>query len=224
MCTLSQVNAQDIIGYFAGQPDSFSEYAVYVGEKKKLNLGFSYIQTRVVSTKATEKGKIVTTEHKILNKKKKISKLIKAMGMGEGILMPTTIDEKGGYYLTHDFLLGYGKNMERKGYIFYVPSQLSVGDTLQSGKQILSYQLMGRKNKILVTYSDMKVVSEENLSTAAGEFPCVKIEGKVNIDDLKDDRNSEQGTVTYWMAKGIGVVKYLNDFDSSYTFELESFK
>lgn len=83
---------------------------------------------------------------------------------------------------------------------------------------------MGRKNKILVTYSDMKVVSEENLSTAAGEFPCVKIEGKVNIDDLKDDRNSEQGTVTYWMAKGIGVVKYLNDFDSSYTFELESFK
>lgn len=71
MCTLSQVNAQDIIGYFAGQPDSFSEYAVYVGEKKRLNLGFSYIQTRVVSTKATEKGKIVTTEHKILNKKKK---------------------------------------------------------------------------------------------------------------------------------------------------------
>lgn len=224
ICALSQVNAQEIVGYFSDQPDSFSEYAVYVGKKKKLNLGFSYIQTHVVSTKPAEKGKIVTIEHKILNKRKKVSNIIKAMGMGEGLLMPTTIDEKGGYYLTHDFILGYGKNMKRKGYIFYVPAQLNVGDTLQSGKQMLSCQLMGRTSQILVTYSDVKVVSEELLNTSAGEFPCVKIEGKVNIDDLKNDRTSMEGTVTYWMSKGIGVVKYLNTLNSSYTIELESVK
>lgn len=40
------------------------------------------------------------------------------MGMGEGILMPTTIDEKGGYYLTHDFLLGYGKIWNEKAISF----------------------------------------------------------------------------------------------------------
>lgn len=84
--------------------------------------------------------------------------------------------------------------------VLYLPAKIGIGTNWSNDTKI--EQLQTLENVTLTSKS--KVVREETVKTPAGDFTCFVVQetGKMKATDL--DVNSE---ATYWIAKGVGLVK-----------------
>lgn len=162
-----------------------------------------YFEKKVIDVKEENGTKSVQYHWQVLNRKKKPSKIIKAMGFGEGY--QTIIKfENGAYYMTYDFGWSCFPG-ERSGYLLKIPQNLKVGDTLEGGTlKFVSKGGFGNTFNNELNFDDFKVVDEGELETKAGKIRCLKITGKVTGTYHKSKVNS---TETIYFAKNIGIVR-----------------
>lgn len=172
----------------------------------------SYIQ-QVVTKTAVENGVLaVYIQLRYLNKKMEDSKPIDLSGGFKKLkerIYKVEIDPKGNYHLTHNlFYDAWDIFKGRKGFAVFVPSDMKQGMKLDCGQ--ITQQSIGRaggyRNSV-TTYSDWEVLGEGTLEVPAGKFQCVKVRGKVAIQEDSAKTPSE-GDITCWIARGVGIIRY----------------
>lgn len=198
----SKVNA--VMPYTLFRKGSVAEYTIYQnGKQSQFFGGPTYVQQVVVDEKI-ENGLLVSYVQQLLfNKKHEPSKGINAKF--KSYYYPTEIDTAGNFHLTHDISRDFIMLSKRNGYAMFVPGKIGVGNRLNCSTIIDDAKnLFGGTVKAKAEYKDFMVVGEESVTTPAGTFNCIKLTGKV-IETIA-------GTISYnytwWLARGIGFVKY----------------
>lgn len=186
---------------------SMAEYCFQYKGKQTQLMGLPTYFQQIVSDERIENGMLVAyIKGALLNKKHEPLKGI-AASFKESIF-PVEIDTAGTYHLTHNFIEDFNIITKRSGYGVLVPGDMRQGMRLKSGTLYDNTKnLVGVKTNIETVYSDWQVVGQENISTPAGTFDCVKITGYLK------KRAGNKGTfygqnITCWMARGIGIVQY----------------
>ena len=198
----SKVNS--IMPYTLFRKGSVAEYVIYInGKQAQFFGGPTYVQQVVVDEKI-ENGLLVSYVQQLLfNKKHEPSKGIKAEF--KSYYYPTEIDTAGNYHLTHDISRDFIMLSKRNGYAMIVPGKIDIGSRLNcSTINDDAKNLFGGKVKAKAEYKDFAVVGEEDVTTPAGTFKCIRLTGKVT----ETSAGSVSYNYTWWLARGIGFVKY----------------
>ena len=201
-----KVNA--INPYTLYRKGSVAEYAFeWKGKPSKFREGPSYVQQIVVDEKIENGLLVAYVQQAFFNKKHKPSK-----GLPDSFksyYYPTEIDTAGTFHLTHDINRGFVFLTKRQGYAMMMPSDLKIGDLLQCNTiKDRSKNGLGGAIDFTTSYSDFKVVGEEQITTPAGTFNCLKLTGRTT------EKMGGVGGYTYnaycqwWIARGIGFVRY----------------
>ncbi|MGM9734182.1 MAG: hypothetical protein ACI3YT_08705, partial [Prevotella sp.] len=193
-----------IMPYTLFRKGSVAEYVIYLnGKQAQFFGGPTYVQQVVVDEKI-ENGLLVSYVQQLLfNKKHEPSKGINAKF--KSYYYPTEIDTAGNYHLTHDISRDFIMLSKRNGYAMIVPGKVVVGDRLNcSTINDDAKNLFGGTVKAKAEYSDFTVVGEESVTTPAGTFNCIKLTGKAT----ETSAATISYNYTWWLARGIGFVKY----------------
>ena len=104
-----------------------------------------------------------------------------------------------------------GMNVEIQGDHLVIPETLQVGDTLPSSTTTMTMKTEG--NSMTMSTMSFKinkrtVAAQEDITTAAGTFPCYKItyQMDVNMKVMGMGRTTVY-TGTEWIAEGVGMVR-----------------
>lgn len=193
--------------YLLYRKGSMAEYC-YQQNGKQLTNSLSGVPTylrQIVEDEKIVNGQLVAyIRQEAYNKKHEPSKGIPASF--KEMVLPTEIDPSGTFHLTHNVaedLFNLGK---RQGYCLLIPGNLQPGMKLQcSTLHDVSKSAFGTVKRETV-YSNWQVVGEEQIQTPAGTFNCMKLTGKLS---QRYDKGKFFGeSITCWMARGIGIVKY----------------
>lgn len=184
---------------------SVAEYAFEKAGKPIRFMGGPYYIQQIVADAKIENGLYVAYVNQVfLNKDKEPMKGISKEA--KEYLFPTEIDTAGTFHLTHDISRDVLLVQKRRGYAMLMSSDMKVGDVLKcSSITDEAKSLLGGKVKATATYSDFKIVGEEQVTTPAGTFQCLKLTGK---STEKNGAQSAKYLYTWWIARGIGFVKY----------------
>lgn len=198
----TKINA--IQPYTLFRKGSMAEYVIETdGVRGRFFGGPTYVQ-QVVQEEKIENGLLVAYIQQLLfNKKHEPSK-----GISEkfkSFYYPTEIDSAGNFHLTHDISRDFMIISKRNGYAMLVPGDVKAGDKLNcSSIHDTAKNMFGSQLKVKAEYSDFTVEGEEQITTPAGTFNCIKLTGKV-MDEMPTPANYNY---TWWLARGIGFVKY----------------
>lgn len=210
LCWSVATMAQDVLPYALVTPDAMVEYVLTRGEKKKLNMGPCYYRISVANASLTEDGsQNITYRLDMLDKKKNISSYSQVAGTKDGFFNAILVAPDGSYKMDQDILFGIGQDMARAGFMFIVPGEMSVNQTLEGGSVRQEYKVMGTSVKSNYEYQNVTVIGEEDITVPAGTYHCMVIEGTA-VGNLNKDRIVLPFKM--WMARGIGVVRYRADF------------
>ena len=99
--------------------------------------------------------------------------------------------------------------LKRQGFGILIPGNLKAGSLLKCGK-IHDVAKGGLGTKLVVDseYRDWRVVGNETISTPAGVFDCVKLEGFLSFKDGITSVEPSKEYITMWLARGVGIVRY----------------
>lgn len=94
--------------------------------------------------------------------------------------------------------------MDISGTDIEMPNDLSVGKDLADANVTVNMSMSGFKMEISVDQTNRKVISEENVTTAAGSFDCMVITETTKSKTMgaKIELNSK-----LWLAEGVGMIK-----------------
>lgn len=199
----TKINA--INPYTLYRKGSIAEYAFEKeGKQVKFMGAMSYLH-QIVADAKIENGLLVAyIQQAFHNKKNEPMKGISKEA--KGYLFPTEIDTAGTFHLTHDISRDFIFLTKRQGYAMLMPSDMKVGDNLKCNTiNDDSKNLLGGKIKAKAVYTDFKVVGEEQISTPAGTFNCLKLTGKVSETT---GRQTVNYIYNWWIARGVGFVRY----------------
>lgn len=151
---------------------------------------------------------VVTVKHTWLPEKE-MKKPVEIRKYAEGQSYTTEIDPHGIYHLTHN--LQFDKYVlkikERNGYAVLIPSEMKVGQTLESSTMQDVIAAAVGKVKPIANYTNVKVVGKEKVTTPAGTFDCVKITGDFYQEGKWVTMHRVKYKFNWWFAKGLGLVK-----------------
>lgn len=199
------VNAKN--PYTLYRKGSVAEYCFqHKGKQTQYQGGPTFVQQIVVAEKI-ENGLLVShIEQALFNKKHEPSKGI-AASFKES-LFPTEIDTAGTYHLTHNIMQDFMIIDKRRGFGVLIPSDMKPGMQLKcSTLYDNAKNLFGGIVKVETVYSDWTVVAEEQITTPAGTFDCVKLTGTLSQKQGSNGKFVKEN-ITCWMARGIGIVQY----------------
>lgn len=199
------VNAKN--PYTLYRKGSVAEYCFqYKGKQTQYRDGPTFVQ-QIVAAEKIENGLLVAhIEQALFNKKHEPSKGIVASFKES--LFPTEVDTAGTYHWTHNILQDFMVISKRQGYGVLIPGDLKPGMELKCGTLYdTAKNLFGGTFKVETVYSDWKVVAEEQISTPAGTFNCMKLTGTLAQKQGSNGKFVKEN-ITCWMARGIGVVQY----------------
>lgn len=184
---------------------SIAEYAFEKEGKPVRFMGGPYYVQQIVADAKIENGLYVAyVNQAFLNKDKEPMKGVSKEA--KEYLFPTEIDTAGTFHLTHDISRDVLLVQKRKGYAMLMSSNMKIGDMLKcSTITDEAKSLFGGKVKATAAYSDFKIVGEEQVTTPAGTFQCLKLTGK---STEKNGAQNAKYLYTWWIARGIGFVKY----------------
>ena len=203
--------AQTTEGFFLSKEGAKMEYTETLGAiAKYISEDYTYQTKEVTKIKLQEDGTTsVIIKHLTLDKNKKPSKLFNK----KGFFTATEVFPDGSYTIGPLFFeVGTDNLISTTGYSLKIPIELQVGDSIESGISTCSskgqYKITSTK-----TCYNFNVTEECDLTTPAGTFHCYVIKGNTKIDvQMKSGSvtNNSIGETTeeYWIAKGIGVVRY----------------
>ncbi len=206
-----KVNA--INPYTLYRKGSVAEYCFqYKGKQTQWMGGPTYFQ-QVVSDEKIENGLLIAyIKGAMFNKKHEPSKGIAASF--KECVFPVEIDTAGTYHLTHNVVQDFFIISKRRGYGVLIPGIMKPGMQLKTSTLYDNAKnLIGGIVKVETAYSDWQVVGEENITTPAGTFNCIKLTGHLAQKQGSNGKfNGEK--ITCWMARGIGIVQYETIADS----------
>ncbi len=184
---------------------SVAEYAFErEGKPVRFMNGPYYIQQIVADAKIENGLYVAYVNQAFLNKDKEPMKGVSKDA--QEYLFPTEIDTAGTFHLTHDISRDVLLVQKRQGYAMLMSSDMKAGDVLKcSTITDEAKSLLGGKVKATAAYSDFKIVGEEQVTTPAGTFQCLKLTGK---STEKNGALSTKYLYTWWIARGVGFVKY----------------
>lgn len=183
-----------------------AEYVFMKGNEqvRLMNIGPTYVQQIVADEKVDNGVLCVYVKQEFYNKKHEPSKGISATF--KSYYFPTEIDTTGTFHLTHDISRDFFMLSSRKGYAMLLPNSLTVGEKIQCGTIADDGKnLFGGKVTMKAEYSDFHVEGMENVTTPAGTFDCVRLSGNVSENNSISENKYQY---TWWLARGIGFVKY----------------
>jgi hypothetical protein len=192
---------------------SVAEYCFqYKGKQSQYMGGPTYVQ-QIVADEKIENGLLVSyIKQAFFNKKHEPSKGVS--GSYKDYLFPTEIDTSGTYHLTHNIMQDFIFVTKRSGYGILVPGDMKPGMKLKcSTLHDNTKNGFGATIKLETVYSDWQVVGEQQITTPAGTFDCVKLTGRIAQKNNSILPNSGE-QITCWMARGIGIVQYETISDS----------
>lgn len=203
-----------------------AEYAVKQGDKDKPigGLGGPTYLLLTVKDETVNNGMVkVFTSYAFLNKQHEPSKGISAKF--KETQFTTEIDTSGTYHLTNDIINDMVVATRRQGYAALIPGTLT-GDVKTHSVLTTTKNEFGGTYKILVDYTNMHYVGEEQVTTPAGTFNCIKISGPfkkqyISGKNSKDVISNSQ--LTWWMAPNVGFVRIDVQYDDKtapYTYYL----
>ena len=214
---LSAVEIESIITeidpYTLYRKGSTVEYCFEQGGQQTRLLGAiggpTYFQLSVVE-ETIENGLLVAyIKRDFFNKKHKPSKGLPKSFKEQ--LIKVDIDTTGTYFQTYDVTRDLYHVIEKQGYGMAITKDLKIGDNVICGTVVNKCKpTVGKDFYHTVKYSDFKVVAEEQVTTPAGTFNCLKLSGFVDED--VDSKNAyvhfSYSKCNIWICKGIGIVKY----------------
>ena len=206
------VNAKN--PYTLYRKGSVAEYCFeYNGKQTQYRGGPTYFQ-QIVSDEKIENGLLVAhIKGALFNKKHEPSKGI-AASFKESVF-PVEIDTAGTYHLTHNIAQDFFVISKRRGFGLLIPGTMQQGMQLKSGTLYDNAKnLFGGMVKVETAYSNWEVVGEEQVTTPAGTFACVKLKGQLAQKQGSNGKFVGE-KITCWMARGIGIVRYetISDID-----------
>jgi len=193
--------------YLLYRKGSVAEYC-YEENGKQITNSLSGVPTylrQIVEDEKIVNGQLVAyIRQEAYNKKHEPSKGVRASF--KEMLLPTEVDPSGTFHLTHNVAEDLFKLDKRQGYCLLIPGNLQPGKQLQSSTLYdVSKSALGTVKRETV-YSNWQVEGEEQIQTPAGTFNCIKLTGKIS---QRYDKGKFYGqSVTCWMARGIGIVRY----------------
>jgi len=198
----SKVNG--IMPYTLFRKGSMAEYIIFTNGKQERFYGLPTYLQQVVMDEKIENGLLVSyVQQYMLNKKHEPSKGISAKF--KSIYYPTEIDTAGNFHLTHDIKRDFMILSKRQGYAMIIPGNVKTGDRLNcSTIADKAKNIFGGDLDVKAAYSDFVVEGEEQLTTPAGTFDCIKLTGKMT----ETNNGSKSYNCSWWLARGIGFVKY----------------
>lgn len=197
--------AQTTEGFYISKLGAKTEYAVTLGEKKRPNIGYSYLCKENTKVEVKEDGRTeVITKTLILNKKRKPSKLV---GNKDGVFISLVMNADGSYEMGQHMFGQASASHNSTGFMLKIPAEMKVGDEIEGGVTTTSQKMMGITYKQVETYSGFKVVKEEDITTPAGTFHCFLVTGSSLRETKGGDVKCEH---EFWFAKGIGLVLWKN--------------
>lgn len=213
ICCLATMAAQAqeaLNAYALTKPGVVVDYAYYAAAMSKKPSLLGYVRTTVKAIEKDGNNDVVITNSQMLNRKKVPSKNAAFSGFADGI-DTKCIYTMGAYTMVQDPIFGGSGKIENDGFFLKIPSELKVGDKLESGNiEQTTKAPMGPTVHNTVSYDDFTVTAEEDVETPAGVFHCMRIDGKLNGSfqtvNLKDTR------YTIWMSPNIGMVKAETDY------------
>lgn len=193
--------------YLLYRKGSMAEYCYEQKGKQITNSLYgvpTYLRQIVEDEKVVNGQLVAYIRQEAYNKKHEPSKGIPASF--KEMLLPTEIDPSGTFHLTHNVAEDLFKLDKRQGYCLLVPGNIQPGKQLQSSTLYdVSKSAMGTLKRETV-YSNWQVEGEEQIQTPAGTFNCMKLTGKIS---QRYDKGKFYGqSITCWMARGIGIVRY----------------
>lgn len=199
-----EVKINAVQPYTLFRKGSVAEYVIEQdGVRTRFLGGPSYVQ-QVVQDLKIENGLMVAYVQQLLfNKKHEPSKGVSAKY--KSYYYPTEIDSAGNFHLTHDISRDFIMLTKRNGYAMLIPGAVSAGERLMcSTIHDDATNLFGGAVKVKAEYKDFEVVGEELVTVPAGTFTCIKLTGNVT-ESMPAVTNYKY---TWWLARGIGFVKY----------------
>ena len=209
--TMSAVDIEKAVNaknpYTLYRKGSMAEYCFqYKGKQTQYAGGPTYYQ-QIVTDEKIEGGLLVAhIQCALFNKKHEPSKGISAQF--KETIFPVEIDTAGTYHLTHNLAKDFFIITKRRGFGVLIPGDMQPGTQLKtSSLSDNAKNLLGGSVKVETVYSDWKVEGQDQISTPAGTFDCVKLTGRIA------QKQGSNGKFTYeqikcWMARGIGIVQY----------------
>lgn len=187
---------------------SIAEYCFqHKGKQTQYQVGGPTFIQQIVADEKIENGVLVAyIEQALFNKKHEPSKGIVASFKES--LFPTEIDTAGTYHWTHNIMQDMLVIEKRRGFGVLIPCDMKPGMQLKSSTLYDNAKnVFGGIIKVETVYSDWKVVAEEQISTPAGTFDCVKLTGMLSRKQGSNGKFVKE-SITCWMARGVGVVQY----------------
>lgn len=163
----------------------------------------AYPRMTVDAAEAADGGMTVSYLFNLYDKKGRIHKSAKTMGLGEGLLYTVRYDE-GAYYLTQDLI--FAQADDRMGYFMKVPATLAVGQRIEGGtfSSTATVPMIG-KLRTEITLSEMEVAEETEVTLDSGQtVHCYVIRGNVSGEA---SRTEQGGRIVFHFAPGIGIVR-----------------
>ena len=204
-----ETKVNEIDPYTLYRKGSVAEYACeYQGKQVKImnqSIGPTYFN-QIVADEKIENGLLVAyVRMEVLNKKHEPMKNIPSSF--KELYFPTEIDTAGVFHFTHNPIKDGYKVKKRQGYGMIIPGKMQAGTNLQCSR--MHDVAKGGFGDLVIdaTYEDWQVMGEEKISTPAGTFDCMKLQGHLDFKTTEKMFTSDD-YVIMWMARGIGVVRY----------------
>ena len=187
------------------------------GKQKRITNtgGPSYVQLSVVEETIEDGLLVAYIKRDWLNKKHKPSK-----GLPKGFkeqLLRVEIDTTGTCFQIYDIPRDIYYVTEKKGYTMAITKDLKKGNNVICGTltNICKIPLFGKYFHHTIVYSNFKVVEEEEVTTPAGTFNCLKLSGIINEYAEEYGARFYHNECNIWICKGVGIVRYEILEDSS---------
>lgn len=201
----TSINEKD--PYTLYRKGSIAEYAFESDGKPVAYMGSVWYLQQIVEDEKIENGLLVAyIRGDFFNKKHAPMKIPEKF---REIYFPVEIDTAGTYHFVHNPIKDGMVVTKRQGFGILIPGNLKTGSLLNSGR-IHDVAQGGLGNKVIVDseYKDWRVVGNEKITTPAGVFDCVKLEGFLSFKDGITSVKPSKEYLSMWLARGIGIVKY----------------
>lgn len=201
----TSINEKD--PYTLYRKGSIAEYAFESDGKPAAYMGSVWYLQQIVEDEKIENGLLVAyIRGDFFNKKHAPMKIPEKF---REIYFPVEIDTAGTYHFVHNPIKDGMVVTKRQGFGILIPGNLKTGSLLNSGR-IHDVAQGGLGNKVIVDseYKDWRVVGNERITTPAGVFDCVKLEGFLSFKDGITSVKPSKEYLSMWLARGIGIVKY----------------
>lgn len=190
--------------YLLHRKGAIAEYRMKSGDKDTYIGGVATYLQLIVTDETVQNGLVkVSTRYAAFNKDHEPSKGISAKWKETTFV--TEVDSAGNYHLTNDILNDLVVVTKRQGYAALIPGNV-MNNTIKTNRMITSANNeFGGTVKIQRDFSSMRYCGVERVTTPAGEFECIKLDGDVDMQTKGIKNYTEH--YTWWLARDVGFVR-----------------